>query len=230
MKFYCLLALFFYLTVCGCKSNKREDIKVGMTYDEVEKILGKPMNIDRGANILENSYEYSNELEIKTGINDSNYWGSPMKVNTIGQLLYVSWIYNELQIDTMYIYLKNYQTIEKEKSIVRQKEYYVNDKKVKPQEYSWVDKYIYRDAEGRIIDKQMYDAYKSSKLYKMPEPEKAIKKIFYISDKIPIKENVPITPIKKNYWLEKKYCVLFDASSGRVTQSGYYPFEILKLN
>ena len=229
MKFYYLLALFFCLIICSCKSTKREDIKVGMTYDEVEKILGKPMNIDRGANILENSYEYSNELEIKTGINDSKYWGSPMKVNTIGQLLYVSWIYNELQIDTMYIYLKNYKTIEKEKTIVKQKEYYVNDKKVKPQEYSWVDKYIYRDAEGRIIDKQMYDAYKSSKLYKMPEPERAIKKIVNIPGKIIVKSNISDSYTRINYEMKKKYCVLFDASSGRVTQSGYFPFEILKL-
>ena len=234
MKFYYLLALFFCLIICSCKSAKREDIKVGMTYDEVEKILGKPMNLDRAANTLENSYEYFDSLEIKNEITDSKYWGYPRKINTIGQLLYVCWIYDDIKTDTMYIYRKNYKTIEQVKKIIKQKEYYINDIKVNRFEYDRVDKFVYRDHKGGIIDKPLYNAYLKSSNNKpqpdMPQPERAIKKIIEIPGYITVKSNIPETPIKINYEMKMKYCVLFDASSGRVTQSGYFPFEILKLN
>jgi hypothetical protein len=187
------------------------------------------MNLDRGANTLENSYEYFDSLEIKNEITDSKYWGYPRKINNIGQLLYVCWIYDDIQTDTMYIYRKNYKTIEQDKDIIKQKEYYVNDKKVNPLEYSRVDKYIYRDPRGAIIDKPLYDSYKKDR-YSMPEPERAIKKIVNIRGKITVKSNISDSSTRINYEMKKKYCVLFDASSGRVTQSGYFPFEILKLN
>jgi hypothetical protein len=65
-----------------------DTIKVGMTYDEVEKILNKPNSIVRGVNDLIRS---NNQIAV---------------IENYGTLLYVVWIYKQEKIDTgSYIYL-----------------------------------------------------------------------------------------------------------------------------
>lgn len=42
-----------FLASCNSPKEKLSDIAVGMTYDEVEEVLGKPKQIVRGANQLQ---------------------------------------------------------------------------------------------------------------------------------------------------------------------------------
>ena len=85
MKIYILpICLVFSLIILSCSKTKTKDeIKVGMTYDEVENILGKPESIDKGYSDFD--YDYMNYPKIKK----------------YGQLLYVSWSYKNYRIDSL---------------------------------------------------------------------------------------------------------------------------------
>lgn len=67
-----VLPMLFSLAAC---TAKKPDIKVGMTYDEVEKAIGRPEAITRGVN--------------QVSLDEEGYF----EVQTIGQLLYVTWQY-----------------------------------------------------------------------------------------------------------------------------------------
>ncbi len=75
--------LFLFFTVlcavqiCTAQTSKQMNlINVGMTYDEVKKVLGKPSAIERGYRNAE-------------GVN-------------VGQLMYVTWVFPVFQTDTTY--------------------------------------------------------------------------------------------------------------------------------
>lgn len=74
--------------------EKTKDIAVGMTYDGVEKLLGKPAEITRGVAQLA---EGSSGTQSAEGI------------ETIGGLIYVSWLFREIKVDTNYTTVKVYK-------------------------------------------------------------------------------------------------------------------------
>lgn len=203
-----------------------------MTYDEVETILEKPISITRGANELyydvnEIPYETLKKLNLDTLENkiDSSRWIAPQKIRTIGNLIYVTWIYDKIKIDTFYIVLNTFKNV-KDTTINKIANYYIGNRKVSQSEYAKSDGYEYRLQDNRLVDKSMYDAYKQSKLYKLPSPKKIEKRIEYrINSSIKSREVKDST--ERNYYIVNyKYCVMFDASSGRVTNSGYFPFYV----
>lgn len=132
-----LLALCATLSLVSC-SGKKPDVTVGMTYDEVEKLLGKPGQITRGVSQLSTDQwsdtiqaitnrirfgEYSqgdlDRAEALVDITadsaarasgDSLIWLVPMNVETTGQLIYITWMYPETKVDTFHIFQKVFVT------------------------------------------------------------------------------------------------------------------------
>lgn len=129
--------VFFALCLCvsliSC-SEKKPEISVGLTYDEVEKALGKPEEITRGVSQL-STQEWSDTISAITNRlkfgdysaadmkrpealvdittdsaahanGDSLVWLVPMNVQTTGQLLYVTWVYSKARTDTFHVFQK----------------------------------------------------------------------------------------------------------------------------
>lgn len=246
------------LTACGgrdeskkqsvdVKVSNRDSIQVGMTYDEVEKLLGKPSQIVRGSNQLEMSISSSDdkmvlkdidrrlrELKFSRAVAETakgrNVWLFPHVVQTIGQLIYVNWVYSYASADTNYVWVQNYET--------------------KTETLSVVDAYI---VNGSVVEKKMFDSFKEGQpVYRsyhlgnwiiswsdwwdekkerpgdVSEPKPAKKEIRYIKK---LRQSlIPQEPIKKFFVVTKLFSVIFDASSGRVVRSEFQPFYVNEIN
>jgi len=213
--------------------NPKDSLQVGMTYDEVERLMGKPTQIDRGANELELAIDnYSlDELQFARAVAETSrirsVWLAPKKIKPVGQLIYVNWIYlNDSRQDTTMAFRKKW------KSVVTQKivgyKYLINGYEVPKEEYDLVIDTVYRTypaPEGWITTKEKWEVRKKNPpLPKPPDPEKAIKKM------VPLTEDIHSSQydgLQKHLFLTTSYwCVVFDAASGRVVNTDYYPFFV----
>jgi hypothetical protein len=86
-----LLAFCTTFALVSC-SGKKSDITVGMTYDEVEKVLGKPMLITRGVN------------ELRWSDGDTVVFPASTEVHNTGELLYVTWTMYDRKTDTLHTF------------------------------------------------------------------------------------------------------------------------------
>ncbi|MGD0590742.1 MAG: hypothetical protein ABSA44_08090 [Bacteroidota bacterium] len=222
------------LIMLGCnKTDNTQAIKVGMTYEEVESLLGKPISIDRGANelkldvdklsLLEISYfnpkinpsdnsdnqEHeirqtkidilNNDLSIMRGESKVNsmFWAAPHSVQTVGNLIYVAWVYERSRIDTHYIVYEN-RIVHAQTDTIVGLHYYVDGKEVSKNSYENISGFI--------------NIPKNIKNESRPRTRSWTE----------IDSNA-----KKYYLVVRKYTVLFDASSGRVVSSGYSPMFVI---
>jgi hypothetical protein len=247
---------------------KRDSIKVGMTYDEVERVLGKPAAIGRGVNqlvfpdverlsladlalsnprIKPHISAEEQELEIlkakrnilathlallqDTTSREQSRWLMPHVVETVGQLIYVNWVYSDAAADTNHVWVQKYVT-EKETVFVAS-EYIVNGRVVTKEEFDKVGQYEYRTYDFQvltkswIISKEEWEEQRAIYGSDMPPPRLAKKEIR--KSKRVVEKTVPGEIVKKLFIVRKLYCVLFDASSGRVVQSGFQPFAVDEL-
>lgn len=236
------MKVFFYFLILnisvfyiGCSENdKTSEIKVGMTYNEVETILEKPTSISRGVNELYfDINEIPNEtlkklnLEISENKIDTSRWIAPYNIRTIGNLIYVTWIYDKIKIDTFYVVQNTFKEV-KDTTISHIPNYYIGARKVSQSEYNKCDGYEYRLHNNKIVEKSLYDAYKESGLYQLPAPQKVEKRIDYKTNYSFTSREIKDSTERKYYMVDYKYCIVFDASSGRVTISGYFPFYVSK--
>src|SRR5689334_13309007 len=102
-----IASIAVWMTSCDRQKHDISSIKVGMTYDDVESILGKPTAIERGARTLSNRDTSGESLRglppgdlmdfdiKKTFPNDSatQLYSRP-RAETFGELIYVSWVYS----------------------------------------------------------------------------------------------------------------------------------------
>lgn len=219
--------------------NKQPDyskIKVGMTYDEVETILGKPISITRGANEFDYNFQpidlpqlYSLNINFDPSHVDSARWISPPSIKTIGNLIYVTWIYNKTKIDSHYILIDKYKTV-KDTNYMPGVTYYLGNIQVSKKLFDDSDGYLYKSYDGTICDKALYRSFVESKLFKMPNPVKVEKRIIKTSSKYLSNHSELEKTERINYIVNYLYCVVFDAASGRVTSSDYFPINIHKKN
>jgi len=241
-----VVALLFFS--CEKKEEEKppEEVSVGMTYDEVEAILGKPESILRGMNelvdveeTLEDPLRVLDTDTIETK-NEANRWLAPQEVKTSGEELYVTWVYDEEKIEDYYALYNNY----KEGQIITKKVpvYYLGEKKVSKEEYNAAtgSRYI----EPGTGKQQNYETggqktkvpIDSLKLKnpKMKDPQtkgKFIeKKIKYVTKTLGSKEATVESVDKVNYEVEYKLCVVFDEASQRVTENDYFPFAVKELD
>ncbi len=90
--------------------KKLKTLKVGMSYDEVQKTIGRPIELRRGATRLSSIPAFDSAVErfearafIDTlSDNEAAIFDFPT-IEDFGQLLYVRWIYSNKKIDRNYI-------------------------------------------------------------------------------------------------------------------------------
>jgi hypothetical protein len=222
------LALISAFAFFGCSSDEKgshqhkpsSEITVGMTYNEVESILGKPLAISRGASQL-----VAAELLLEA---DTNYFDQPgptttakkeslaqvgarmyrQQVETVGQLIYVTWQYPQTRRDTTYTLSCN------------PPKYLINGQVVSKSFFDGIGDLVYFDDQGRPITAAQRDArYTENSFAHLPRPIAAHKRVVG-------RDNI----IRRNYYETLlQYCITFDASSGRVVTSGYQPMTIERL-
>lgn len=236
-----LLTIATVFISCGDK-KENTTVSVGMTYEEVETVLGKPVSILRGINVLSPEVDSMSDgttrvintdtTETET---DSNRWFALHKVKTDGETMYVSWVYDKEKTENYYVMYNNYkegETITKKVPV-----YYLGDKKVTKEEYNAATGSLY--IEPGAGKQQNYETGGKTKVPmdslklkqpKMKDPQtkgKMIeKRIEYVTKTVGKSEAVIESVDKVNYEVGYKLCVVFDASSGRVTQYDYFPFTI----
>lgn len=206
-----------------------------MTYEEVESKLGKPIAIERGANQFEIDYDkipsdIAFRINLDTTIEMSpRRWLAPNLINRIGQLIYVNWIYKNFKVDTFFVVLDKFYEKEdtlKEKVPV----YYLGSRRVSYQEYEKSTGTQYKLKDGRIVTKSYYESYKRLNPNEVLEPIKVEKKVLYESESQTKTIRVKAGIEKIYYLVHYKNCILFDASSGRVVDKGFFPYDIKLIN
>jgi hypothetical protein len=210
------ILILFLITHCSSNYKKYDEIKIGMTYDEVEKILDKPNKISRGANELKLDidkfpYEITRRIDWDTTdiLNNPKRWILKNDINTVGHLIYVTWIYEKAKEDTFFVLLNNFREIIDTVKFDTPK-YYIGNRQVSKYEY----------------DNTISDPKASGNKTKATKPEKRIE----YSKTQTVKRNEIKTGVEKIlYKVKYKYCIIFDSSSGRVTEFGYFPFAIVDL-
>ena len=230
-------------------------IIVAMTYDEVEKLIGKPSMINRGANEFENQElpeshdreELQSRVDIAQhvldylqgpGPHDSTFWLQQQKISNVGSLIYVRWDYlAQTKQDTFWTFQVSYS---ESTTISYSAEYYglFDDiESVDPQD-KVTDKY-------QFSDKKMYNYAEEGKYYSVT-PKEHSKEISLIEQTAPphpgrkLLKKTTITTSSKHYVKNPIYTreyyvvqyvqsVFFDASSGRVRNVGWNPVSITRI-
>jgi hypothetical protein len=232
-----LLFGLLLLTSCNQKNeqqksavgNIHDSIKVGMTYDEVQHFLGRPSNIIRGANHLVPEDESFSQEELKLiklaidTLHDTRIWAFKKKVQTIGQLLYVTWTYPESIIDTNFTLFPKFKMLKQETAIYN---YFINGIKTDQTEFEAIQDTVYFTGDIRQVStKKEWEKQKSIYPQWAYGPYKAIKHKKF--DHIEHNSHSVFDGYEKHYFVTRKlFCVIFDASSGRATDSGFMPFEV----
>ena len=212
----------------------KDSIKVGMTYDEVEKLLGKPTEIRRGVeeydvdpqNFMTSEELLALDLVDSLIYRDKKYWPVPRKLHTIGQLIYVTWVFSDHQIDTGYVIFNRKEWGKFSDTDVK---YFVNDQIVDKWLFDQIGDYVHLSPTGDPISKSMWDRYKDSEDLTGLKPKGPVKARKHI-DRGETYRFVRDLENRKYYKEVSYFAVVFDASSGRVVRSGFHPFDIIGLN
>jgi len=244
-----IVAIALLIFACGEKEKEQvpSEITVGMTYDEVEGILGKPTSILRGTNELTAVEDISEDplrvinVDTVDTKNEDNRWLAAQEVKTSKEELYVTWVYDEEKTEDYYALYDNYkegQTITKKVPV-----YYLGDKKVSKEEYNAATGSLYKEP-GETGKQQVYN--KTGQKTKMPDDSLKLKqpkmkqlqtkgkfiekRIEYITKRVGSSDAVIESVDKVNYEVEYKLCVVFDEASQRVTANEFYPFAVKELD
>ncbi|MEX1140288.1 MAG: hypothetical protein WEF53_13160 [Bacteroidota bacterium] len=243
------ISFFFLFAIAACNQegkeppaqviNLFESIAVGMTYDEVEKLIGKPIEIDRGISKLESSEDSRSdipygdadflerrkqELEFRLQILGSGERTYPQHLQSVGSVLYVNWRFDESRVDTIRFIHPVWQS--RSVSLDPFVEYFVNGKKVPKDEFELVgDTAYWGPARMFLYSKEDWQQQKDLRLSVSP-PEVANKEI----RKSPrSKKQFYIVPDTVYQAVISRYSVIFDAASGRVTTKGFIPYQVITL-
>lgn len=202
-------------------ASKKDSILVGMTYEEVEKLLGRPLSIERGVQELEEgavTRQPATVLDsLKENLGDSRLWVVEMTTKTVGTLLYVCWVNEGSRLDSHYTFVST-------EGPKKRTKYFVDGKEVTKRVYDLCsDGNMYLDPDGYAIDAGMFQAY-----------EKSYKSTHRRGQSVPVKRSTRVVEVmtatggamRQYYTVLNLYSVVFDASSGRVVTKGYYPVSI----
>ena len=246
--FYSILIAITTLVLISCAEKKEEnlDVSVGMTYEEVEGIVGKPTSILRGMNELIDAEEMPEESLRAINVdtidtkNEENRWMAPQEVNASKEELYVTWVYDDVKTEGHYVLYNNYKeggTITKKVPV-----YYLGDKKVSKEEYNAATGSLYKETgetgKQKVVSKTGQQTKVPVDSLKLKHPKMKLpkttgkmieKRIEYVTKTVGKKEAVVESVDKENYEVEYRLCVVFDEASQRVIEHDYFPFNVKKL-
>lgn len=215
----------------SCQKGELYDVKVGMTYEDVEKLLGKPVTITRGITYIAHEISELNKQEIAAVymsedsiVIDPRIWPIRGVVKDAGQFLYVTWIFVQQKADTHFVLYKKDET---KQDTVWEPGYFVNGKRVAKEEFDMVGEYVHYSSSSRseIVPEHYWLWLIGTFGEPGPPREKAIKKIITVP-KILHRKIIG----RKYYEVRKLSAVVFDASSGRVVQVGFLPSSISEIS
>jgi len=188
--------------------EKAKQVKVGMTYEEVEKVLGKPSAIERGVSQLKSKDAQDVSLEElkNNGFPQAQrkdsaiwFWVLPSIIETTGELLYVTWVYSDIS-DTTKCTVFTEENIPHNVPSKRMK-YYINGRETSQAYYEAC----------RIVESRTSFGYDF--------------KTVIVNDTT--STVVEHDTVRTKYEIIGRFCVIFDASSGRVVMPMYCPNEIV---
>lgn len=207
----------------------KDSIKVGMTYDEVERLLGRPGEIDRGVAEVElvepesqTPLEYRNqEIEFRRSVLESNEHTYKQALKTIGTSLYVTWWYSSHKIDTIrYIQPEWRRSV---KNLDPRTEYYINGMMVSKKAYELTKDTVYWTSSGDVFSREDWYEWYQRDRGSMTTPEPAHKEIRIVPRS---KEEFHIVADTNRQQMFSRYKVTFDAASGRVVFNGVFPYVL----
>lgn len=212
MRYFSLLLCALLLSSCSSKKNTgriRESVdklKIGMTYDDVDKLIGKPSAIERGVHQIKPVDFKDLPLEVLKRVviyphekNDTTIsLPIPPEIETVGQFLYVTWVYeSELKFSNYCVFSKKeiYRRVPVKRTI-----YFIDDMQVDKHEY---DFRVSIDSESAVKHRTMA-----------------------VTGMDTVSTVVSCDTVRSDYESIEKYCVIFDASSGRVVEFHFLPYLI----
>lgn len=241
-----VLSVCLSLTWAACNTSKQEaevkpkinpidSLTVGMTYDEVERWLGKPKEIKRGFTKVEaeEPSAYNSSLaeleaqlavheailaELKTGTQRTIFPG-PLSVATSGQLVYVTWAYDSVAIDTAYQIKPKYRLKGNYTYDFR-----VNGHPIGPSQRDLVDDTLFMETwhTPMIVSRERYYQRRLEDPTRLLPPVKAV----FETLRVELEPDRILNGTTDQLWyVMQQFHVLFDASSGRVVQWGMLPIE-----
>jgi hypothetical protein len=221
--FFCLLPIVLLIS-CTKRTEApeyrqyKDSLEVGMTYEQVEKLLGKPFFVSKGFNEWSSDERQmgelaSDEITYVRRVIDSLPDGrcKPWHhITTRGELMYVRWDY-EPKIDSVYKFELVYDTTLSQ--IRTGSTYYVKGSLRKVflevdsaayARYAVGDLYDYGDTMVKIIEKKT-----------VPRFATVVRR--------------QLKGVSRKYIrFLKSHAILFDASTGRLVAQGDYPIETVR--
>lgn len=227
-----LSTICLMISILGCSDNLKQTAKVvpqdsivvGMTYDNVEKYLGRPVEIVRGFT----------EIKVEAGLpgTDASLLLShskeavlyPSDVETKGQLVCVGWRYKDFVTDSSASVTFPVYTM---KPVGNRVAYIFELSKYGKREV-FEDDYNSFKA-GEVVETD----FNADNRIQCSKPPKNLDARFTSTIVKKYTEHVTTPAVvrteqKFTYYVTKQYTVLFDASSGRLTDKGYYPIAITR--
>lgn len=238
---YLFLAVFGFVAGCRKEMPTLENVKNGMTYNEIESLFGKPTSIDKGfphIEMIENP-EYkklfsrannNGDLYLMrqlrryiTALNDTiesdpRIKSEMPKLEIKGEDIYTRWSYLRpeiinIRVDTTFVAIPDWNTIQ----VVRNQETYkyfrrnINYAK-ETNDHVWEE-----------IDKVNYD-----ECIKLTSTYECMKKNVGIQN-VPISQ-LALVPRIVRYKITSVLSILFETQTGRVVHYGYYPVLSVRID
>lgn len=224
---FCMATLF----LISCSEDFSEEVKkvrVGMTYEEVEEVLGKPQRITRGFSKLVvtkinpavatikdlfSRDDRENLVSISVDFLSKYPDTASIEIEEGGDLIYVRWDYGMAPIRTATTNIGDVPVIVCDTSYVQGLKYFVSGAGKKQE-----------------VSKQQYNELASTIRTKDPSAVLALSeaidfKMWSEKGRVMRFSNYRLREKTKMHVVMWKQFVLFDASSGRVTSTDYQPIH-----
>jgi len=215
------------LMVAGCSdkptSKKAESLKVGMTYDDVQSLMGNPAEIKKGWTTL--AFSVSRRDSGKVSVNNG------------GQLIETAWQYNEFKYDTTCYFEKRDTTFQQARTEARiEARYLLNGNiaidydsyvELKAVEVGWWIELEKIPGESKYhmstaIPQNLVDSHPGAVQVKTLSVARG-----EVTHSLPNDIVTSSLPPKRVYQVtESKFTIVFDSASGRLKSWGFQPILV----
>jgi hypothetical protein len=211
----------------------KDSLEVGMTYDNVERYMGKPSEIARGFTEVKSERGLpGNDIGIlaRHSISLDKFVTFPSGIDTKGQLLYVNWRYQDTLIDSSTVLtFPLYRDVSTGTHPIYDLEINAADADYQTQKVSAAEYKKFNVGDDVMVEVISTNPVESK--IRSPETPDERKNSFKVLKKFIANVSNGTTKLTSRdttmrYLVYKQYSILFDASSGRLTNKGYYPVAV----